>query len=279
MTDEVYYQKKRKSKHRACDSNATTMTEQTEFATFIEGASGPQPKKRPAALDLTDALKLGRLAARRKGTEIFHDPVPTTPGEGQWAYAMMNPDTSSSVYSSDSPNKLPASPVHTRKRIMPAHILRAYNTWKEANTPHLQLGDPTDPAHMQMMIRPENESAIMSSSDEGSPVNATYASLPIPATVSQDHQAVTKSVTFNDFRKDPDTGKTETFTPLTPWLVGGVGHRKATKVLFGVHGWLQDTAEANAKPATTNTQATKSNRFLGGLKKLARDFVSPFPSL
>lgn len=262
---------KSKSKHSACDSNATNVTnvtEQTEFATFIEGASGPQPKKRPAPLDLTYAIKFGENVQRRKGMEAVHNPVPAPLGEVQYGYASTDGGPSSSVYSSDSPRDGKVIPV-------PLHILESYNAWKEANSPRVRPDGAKLEMNMDAVIQPDNENAILTSGDEMvSPGDATCASLPAKPVTQQSKDTVAKSVTFNDLPKDPETGKTDNFTPLTPWLLGGAGLRKATKVLFGNHGWLQDTAEDKPKLVATNTQAQKPTGFFVGLKKLARDLVS-----
>jgi hypothetical protein len=51
---------------------------------------------------------------------------------------------------------------------------------------------------------------------------------------------------------------------------GGQGTRKASKNLFGDHGWLHDTATAKTKKA----EPQRPTGFFDGFKKFAREIVS-----
>ncbi|KAI0137169.1 hypothetical protein BJ170DRAFT_728509 [Xylariales sp. AK1849] len=282
------------------DRNSTV----TNFTNLIEHAAGPDPhtknsrsifpekksppkmpipvpnsterkaKRRPAPLDLSNARRYAQITNLRKGVSAVH--VPITPAEVQ--YKQVNDDGTSSVYTDDTPfDGAPTiSPLRIMKRAntgTKVNVLKAYNNWKETNSPQLAspaeiiAGAPALGHHRSQSLATNREEAVLLP-------RSVYVPPPTPPTsqdnppVAQGHRGMIKSATTNDLKPTNQTAQTPLFTPLTPWLMDQ-GTRKASKTLFGDHGWLHDTAVAAEK----RKEPQKTNSLLDGIKKLTRDLA------
>ncbi|ORY64213.1 uncharacterized protein BCR38DRAFT_524308 [Pseudomassariella vexata] len=216
-------------------------------------------KRRPTPLDLSDARRYGEMVTQRKQVQAVH--VPMTPAEAE--LRSVNEDGSSSVYTDETPRNprdgTPSiSPLHIIKRSNPGkrvNVLKAYKHWKENNTPVTATSG--GPARSTSVIDRRDKQVQLPDS--------VY--VPPPDTQrSQSFQGIPKSATMNDIVAEPQVTP---FTPLTPWIMGDDRHtRKASKTLFGDHGWLHDTAIGGSK-----TEHQKPTRFIDGIKKYARELA------
>ncbi|KAI1858639.1 hypothetical protein JX265_010732 [Neoarthrinium moseri] len=226
----------------------------------VASSAERRARRRPTPLDLSDARKYGEIVRQRRGVQAIHFPI--TPAEA--LLRQVNQDGSSSVYSADAPpfdGAPTVSPLRVTKRI---NVLKSYNDWKETNTP--QLMSPPD-------IRSARSKSVSQIGQQDNLMilpATTYQQPPPTPPTSEGKRGLIKSATVTDMRREPVTAHTDQFTPLTPWLMGGEGKRKASKTLFGTHGWLHDTKE---KTASAEARVHKPSSFFDGIKKKAREFA------
>ncbi|KAK8087222.1 hypothetical protein PG994_002196 [Apiospora phragmitis] len=234
-------------------------------------------KKRPTPLNLADARKYGEVVNHRKNVEVVHNPVPTTPafeGNNNSTIVNNNTDDSPSVYTSDPPTtSAPViSPLHITKRTAnigrKLNVLRAYNDYKESNTPVSEssfLKTPFRSKSATVSDMKQTEPEVPDTSTmPGTNVESSSSSRYSYSLQGNMRPGIPKSATTNDINRD--VGPPEPFTPLTPWLLASSIHIK--KNLFGEHGWLKDTSAAEEKP-----EPQRKSGIFDGLKKVARDLA------
>ncbi|KAK9778769.1 hypothetical protein SCAR479_04392 [Seiridium cardinale] len=234
---------------------------------FVPSSAERKARRRPTPLNLGDARKYGEALSQRKGTQAIHFPL-ITPAEAQ--HRQVNDDGTSSVYTDITPSDgaPTVSPLRIKKHV---NVLQAYNNWKETTPPKVET--PAVRLQSPIEFRPGRSKSMNHATGHLETLPATTYKPPPPSATKQDHKrGLVKSATAHDLesgQKQPQTAQTDNFTPLTPWLMGGDHKRKASKTLFGDHGWLQDTDEKEK----SEPQSQKPGSFFDGIKKKAREFA------
>ncbi|KAK8006185.1 hypothetical protein PG991_012482 [Apiospora marii] len=248
--------------------------------TRIPAPTVQKDKRRPVPLNLADARKYGEIVSSRNNIEVVHNPVPNTPAlEGNNSTIVNNNhnntynDASSSVYTSDPPTtSTPViSPLHITKRTgnigRQLNVLRAYNDYKESNTPNPEsalLKTPFRSKSTTVSDMRQKEPEVPDTSTMPTTMNSSSSPRHSYSQPGNMRPAIPKSATTNDLKRD--ASQSEPFTPLTPWLLASSVHIK--KNLFGEHGWLKDTSAAEAKP-----EPQRKSGIFDGIKKVARDLA------
>ncbi|KAI8624588.1 hypothetical protein F5Y19DRAFT_480467 [Xylariaceae sp. FL1651] len=264
--------------------------------------SRPQPtlRRRPAPLDLTNAIRYGQMERRTGRYEFEHFPIKSSRAE--YFYAM---ETSSSVYDDNVEDPLSISPLNIPKRneMCNVNFLQAYSEWKEASTPissvsqgSIRVEVPTEEEDTFLAKETKEEDRlriaeypvvqeyplvqhVRSRSTLGfrEDRNCEHSGGSEPVTggshdmmPSKQGPGMKKSATMNDIHARMELPPSP-FTPLTPFLTSDAprGGERVTKKLFGEHGWLENTATSGAKQPKTG----KPGGFIDNLKRKAREIA------